>query len=72
MSDFLLSLQPKPSLKALYANVKRADWYRSNLPIRCQVEPRYERTASFVEKSNRVIFNIKGNAYRVFVAVARI
>ncbi len=49
-------------LQAWYANVKRADW---NTPS--DVKAAY-RNASFV-KNNRVVFNIKGNSYRLVTAI---
>ncbi len=49
-------------LKAWYANVKRADWKTPS-----DVKATY-RNASFVE-NNRVIFNIKGNAYRLVATI---
>ena len=50
------------SLKAWYANVKRADWKTPS-----DVKATY-RNASFVE-NNRVVFNIKGNSYRLVAAI---
>ena len=52
----------KQSLQAWYTNVKRADWKTPN-----DVKVSY-RNASFVA-NNRVIFNIKGNSYRLVVAI---
>ena len=49
-------------LQAWYADVKRARW-GSPPAIK-----RIYRIASFVG-GNRVVFNIKGNAYRVVVAI---
>ena len=49
-------------LQAWYANVKRADWKTPS-----DVKATYQN-ASFVE-NNRVIFNIKGNSYRLVVAI---
>jgi len=49
-------------LQAWYADVKRARW-GSPPDIK-----RIYRNASFVG-GNRVVFNIKGNAYRVVVAI---
>ena len=50
------------SLKAWYTNVKRADWKTPS-----DVKDTY-RNASFVE-NNRVVFNIKGNSYRLVAAI---
>ncbi len=50
------------SLQAWYANVKRADWKTPS-----DVKATY-RNASFVE-NNRVVFNIKGNSYRLVAAI---
>ena len=52
----------EPSLKAWYANVKRADWKTP-----ADVKATY-RNASFVE-NNRVVFNIKGNSYRLVAVI---
>ena len=52
----------KQPLQAWYTNVKRADWKTPN-----DVKVSY-RNASFVA-NNRVIFNIKGNSYRLVVAI---
>ncbi len=52
----------KQPLQAWYTNVKRADWRTPN-----DVKVSY-RNASFVA-NNRVIFNIKGNSYRLVVAI---
>ena len=49
-------------LRAWYANVKRANWQTP-----ADVKSDY-RTASFLAK-NRVVFNIKGNRYRLIVAI---
>ena len=49
-------------LQAWYANVKRADWKTPS-----DVKATYQN-ASFV-KNNRVVFNIKGNSYRLVVAI---
>jgi mRNA interferase HigB len=49
-------------LRAWYHDVKRADW-RSPANIKSVY-----RNASFVGQ-NRVVFNIKGNKYRLVVAV---
>ena len=50
------------SLQAWYANVKHAKW-RTPSDIKAVY-----RNASFVE-NNRVVFNIKGNAYRLVAAI---
>jgi mRNA interferase HigB len=52
----------RQSLQAWYADVRRANW---NSPS--DVKKIY-RNASLVA-NNRVVFNIKGNKYRVIVAV---
>ena len=49
-------------LRAWYANVKRADWKTPS-----DVKARY-RNASIIQ-NNRVVFNIKGNSYRLIVAL---
>ena len=49
-------------LQAWYADVKQADW-QSPVDIK-----RIYRNASIVA-NNRVVFNIKGNKYRLVVAV---
>ena len=49
-------------LLAWYREVEKAEWEKP-----AQVKERY-RSASFV-KGNRVIFNIKGNTYRLIVKV---
>ncbi len=49
-------------LQAWYAKVKRADWKTSS-----DIKAAYQN-ASFVA-NNRVIFNIKGNSYRLVVAI---
>jgi len=51
-----------PSLQAWYADVKRARW-KSPTDIK-----RVYRNASIVG-NQRVVFNIKGNKYRLIVAV---
>ena len=48
--------------RAWYTNVKRADWKTPS-----EVKTAY-RNASFVE-NNRVVFNIKGNSYRLVAAI---
>jgi mRNA interferase HigB len=50
------------SLQAWYANVKRANWKTPS-----DVKAIY-RNASFIQ-NNRVVFNIKGNSYRLIVAI---
>ena len=52
----------RQSLQAWYADVKHANW-KSPSDIK-----QVYRTASFLA-NNRVVFNIKGNRYRVVVAV---
>ena len=49
-------------LRAWYANVKRADWKTPS-----DVKAMY-RNASIIQ-NNRVVFNIKGNSYRLIVAL---
>ena len=50
------------SLQAWYANVKRAKWRTPS-----DVKAIY-RNASFIG-NNRVVFNIKGNSYRLVAAI---
>ena len=50
------------ALQAWYANVKRANWQTPS-----DVKAIYQN-ASFIE-NNRVIFNIKGNSYRLVTAI---
>lgn len=50
------------SLQAWYANVKHAKW-RTPSDIKAVY-----RNASFIE-NNRVVFNIKGNSYRLVAAI---
>jgi mRNA interferase HigB len=50
------------SLQAWYADVKQAEWKTPT-----EIKNLY-RNASFVA-NNRVVFNIKGNKYRLVVAV---
>lgn len=50
------------SLRAWYFEVKKAEWKSPN-----DVRKKY-KNASFVG-NNRIIFNIKGNKYRLIVAV---
>ena len=52
----------RQSLQAWYVDVKKAHW-KSPADIK-----KVYRNASFVG-NNRVVFNIKGNQYRVIVAV---
>ncbi len=52
----------RQALQAWYADVKRADW-KSPAEIKA-----IYRNASFVA-NNRVVFNVKGNQYRLIVAV---
>ena len=49
-------------LQAWFADVKHADWKKSS-----DIKNVY-RTASFLS-NNRVVFNIKGNNYRIIVVV---
>jgi mRNA interferase HigB len=50
------------SLESWFADVKQADWERPD-----NIKTVY-RNASFIA-NNRVVFNIKGNKYRVIVAI---
>lgn len=50
------------SLRAWYANAKQANWQTPT-----DIKRDY-RNASFIA-NNRVVFNIKGNQYRLIVAV---
>ncbi len=52
----------RSALEAWYADVKRAEW-RTPTDIKTVY-----RNASFVAK-NRVVFNIKGNHYRLIVVI---
>ena len=52
----------RQALQAWYSDVRQANWTTPN-----EIKARY-RTASFVS-SNRVVFDIKGNHYRVIVAI---
>ena len=52
----------KKKLRSWYANASRADW-RSPADIKAAY-----RNASFIA-NNRVVFNIKGNDYRLVAAV---
>ena len=54
--------QAEIPLRAWYAQASRADWAGSN-----DIKAAY-RSASFLA-NNRVIFNVKGNDYRLVVAV---
>lgn len=50
------------SLKAWYAEIKKINWSSPE-----DIKKRY-RTASILQ-NNRVVFNIKGNKYRLIVSV---
>ncbi len=52
----------KIPLRSWYANASRADWRRP-----ADIKAAY-RSASFIA-NNRVVFNIKGNDYRLVAAV---
>lgn len=52
----------RKSLQAWYADIKRSNWQSP-----ADIKKAY-RNASFV-RNNRVVFNIKGNHYRLVVAV---
>ena len=52
----------RQSLEAWYADVKRVEWKRPS-----DIKNVY-RNASIVE-NNRIVFNIKGNHYRIVVAI---
>lgn len=52
----------RQSLQAWYADVKHSDWKKPS-----DIKSVY-RNASFLS-NNRVVFNIKGNNYRVIVVV---
>ena len=49
-------------LQAWYAGVKHANWKRPS-----DIKATYQ-TASFIS-NNRIVFNIKGNKYRIIVVV---
>ncbi len=53
----------EPALKAWYEEARRAKWTTP-----ADIKARYA-SASFIA-NNRVVFNIKGNDYRLIVAVA--
>jgi mRNA interferase HigB len=53
----------EPALKAWYEEAKKAKWKTPS-----DIKARYA-SASFIA-NNRVVFNIKGNDYRLIVAVA--
>lgn len=50
------------SLRSWYHDVKSADWKNSN-----ELKEQY-KNASII-KNGRVVFNIKGNSYRLIVAI---
>ena len=50
------------SLRAWYANVKRADWKTPS-----DVKATYQNAS--IVANNRVVFNIKGNSYRLVGAI---
>ncbi len=50
------------NLRAWYAEVRKASWKNSN-----DVKKMY--TTSSIVGNNRIVFNIKGNKYRLIVAV---
>jgi mRNA interferase HigB len=52
----------RASLESWFADVKQADWENPN-----DIKSVY-RNASFIA-NNRVVFNIKGNKYRVIVSI---
>ena len=52
----------RQALQAWYIDVKHADWKKSS-----DIKNVYQN-ASFLS-SNRVVFNIKGNTYRVIIVV---
>jgi mRNA interferase HigB len=52
----------RTSLEAWFADVKQAEWKNPN-----DIKTVY-RNASFIA-NNRVVFNIKGNKYRLIVAI---
>lgn len=55
--------QAEPPLKAWYDEARKASWQTP-----ADIKAHY-RSASFVG-NNRVVFNIKGNDYRLIVAIA--
>lgn len=52
----------RQALQAWYADVKQADWKTP-----AEIKAIY-RNASFIA-NNRVVFNVKGNQYRLIVAI---
>lgn len=63
LKDFWLKHEDaESSLKAWFADTKNAQW---NTPV--DIKNNY-RNASFLAE-NRVVFNIKGNKYRLIVAI---
>ena len=52
----------RQALQAWYADVKRADWKTP-----AEIKAIY-RNASFIA-NNRVVFNVKGNQYRLIVVI---
>ena len=52
----------EPSLRAWYYDVKRAEWKNSN-------ELKQQYTNASIVGDGRVVFNIKGNDYRLVVAI---
>ena len=54
--------EARQSLQAWYADVKHANWKKPS-----DIKSVYQ-TASFIS-NNRVVFNIKGNKYRIVVVI---
>jgi mRNA interferase HigB len=52
----------EPSLRAWYHDTKRAEWQNSN-------ELKQQYTNASIVGDERVVFNIKGNDYRLVVAI---
>lgn len=55
-------LDARQSLQAWYADIKHANWKKPS-----DIKSVYQ-TASFIS-NNRVVFNIKGNKYRIVVVI---
>jgi mRNA interferase HigB len=54
--------EARQSLQAWYADIKHANWKKPS-----DIKSVYQ-TASFIS-NNRVVFNIKGNKYRIVVVI---
>jgi len=64
LKDFyLLHLDAEQPLKAWLSEAQKANWTEPS-----EIKAQYKNAS--ILKSRRVVFNIKGNAYRLVVAVA--